>query len=206
MNIKDLALFGRFMSLCAGRTGLILNMLEISNNLGVDSKTVRQWLGVLESSYIIYLLQPFHINFIKRVLKTPKLYFYDTGVASFLLGIRSSNDLKNHFARGALYENFIITELMKNCYNKRVHPEFHYFRDSNGNEVDLLIEQAGFTHAIEIKSARTVNDSFFKGLAYYKKLSSKKTRTTCVFGGDEQYVYKGHHIIGWKNLENIVVK
>lgn len=206
MNIKDLALFRRFMSLCAGRIGQILNMNDISNNLGVDNKTVRQWLGVLESSYIIYLLPPFHNNFNKRVLKTSKLYFYDTGVASFLLGIRNSIDLKNHFARGALYENFIITELMKNCFNKRVQPEFYYFRDSNGNEVDLLIEQAGFTHALEIKSAKTLNDSFFKGLNYYKNLSTKKTRTSCVFGGNDAYVYKGHHVIGWNKLEEIAVK
>ncbi|MDX2046932.1 MAG: ATP-binding protein [Chitinophagaceae bacterium] len=206
MNIKDLALFRRFMSLCAGRTGQMLNMNDFSNSLGVDNKTVRQWLGVLESSYIVYLLPPFHKNFNKRILKTPKLYFYDTGIASFLLGIRSVNDLKNHFARGALYENFIINELMKNCYNRRVQPEFYYFRDSNGNEVDLLIEQSKFTHAIEIKSAKTMNDNFLKGLNYYKELSNKKTRTTCIFGGDERYSYKGHHVIGWKNLEDIVVK
>lgn len=118
-------------------------------------------LSLLESSYIIYLLQPFHNSFNKRVLKTPKLYFYDTGIASFLLNIRNANDLKNHYSKGALYENFVINELMKNCYNKRVQPNFHYFRDSNGNEVDLIIEQAGYTNAIEIKPAKTINESFF---------------------------------------------
>lgn len=206
MNIKDLALFRRFMSLCAGRVGQILNMNEISNNLGVDNKTVRQWLGVLESSYIIYLLPPYHNNFNKRIIKAPKLYFYDTGVASYLLNIRSAADLKNHFAKSALYENFIINELMKNCYNKRVQPHFYYFRDSNGNEVDLLIEQSNFIYAIEIKAGSTINDSFFKGLNYYAALSTKKVKTHCVYGGNEEYVYKGHQVLGRNDLNTIVIK
>lgn len=206
MNIKDLTLFRRFMSLCAGRTGQILNMNDIGNNLGIDNKTVRQWLSVLESSYIIYLLPPFYNNFSKRVTKTPKLYFYDTGVASYLLNIRSANDLRNHFAKGALFENFIINELMKNCYNSRVQPSFHYFRDSNGNEVDLIIEQSGYTHAIEIKSSKTINDSFFKGLKYYAVLSTKKIKSHCIYGGEEQYVYKGHEVLGWNKLMHISIK
>lgn len=206
MNIKDLALFRRFMSLCAGRVGQILNMNEISNNLGVDNKTVRQWLGVLESSYIIYLLQPYYNNFNKRIIKAPKLYFYDTGVASYLLNIRSAADLKNHFAKGALYENFIINELMKNCYNKRVQPRFYYFRDSNGNEVDLLIEQSNFMYAIEIKAGSTINDSFFKGLNYYAALSTKKVKTHCVYGGNGEYIYKGHQVLGWNDLNIIGIK
>ena len=178
MNIKDLALFRRFMSICAGRTGQILNMNELSNSIGIDNKTVRQWLSVLESSYIIYLLQPFYNNFNKRIIKAPKLYFYDTGVAAYLLNIRSATDLKNHFAKGALFENFIINELMKNCYNNKVQPSFHYFRDSNGNEVDLLVEQAGYTYAIEIKAAKTINESFFKGLNFYSALSTKEVKTS----------------------------
>ncbi len=206
MNIKDLALFRRFMSLCAGRIGQLLNMNDIGNNLGVDNKTVRQWLGVLESSYIIYLLPPFYENFNKRVLKTPKLYFYDTGIASFLLNIRSTNDLKNHFARGALYENFIINELMKNCYNNRVQPPFFFFRDSNGNEVDLLIDQSGFTYAAEIKAGKTINDSFFKGLNYFIGLDKKKIKSICIYGGDENYTYKGHQVLGWNHLDKIAVK
>lgn len=206
MNIKDLGQFRKFMSLCAGRVGQILNMNDIGNSLGIDNKTVKQWLGVLESCYIIYLLQPFHNNFNKRVIKAPKLYFYDTGIASFLLNIRNTNDLKNHFAKGALYENFIINELMKNCYNKRVQPVFHYFRDSNGNEVDLIIEQSSFTYAVEIKSAKTINDSFFKGLNYYAALSNKKVKSICIYGGEDQYNYKGHAVMGWKSLDNITVK
>lgn len=206
MNIKDLGLFRKFMSLCAGRIGQMLNMQDIGNSLGVDNKTVKQWLGLLESSYIIYLLQPFHNSFNKRVLKTPKLYFYDTGIASFLLNIRNANDLKNHFSKGALYENFVINELMKNCYNKRVQPNFHFFRDSNGNEVDLIIEQAGFTYSVEIKSAKTINDSFFKGLNYYAALSKKKTKTVCVYGGADQHIYKGHQVTGWNGLDIISVR
>ena len=206
MNIKDLGLFRKFMSLCAGRIGQMLNMQDIGNSLGVDNKTVKQWLGILESSYIIYLLQPFHNSFNKRVLKTPKLYFYDTGVASFLLNIRNANDLKNHFSKGVLYENFVINELMKECYNKRVQPNFHFFRDSNGNEVDLIIDQAGFTYAVEIKSAKTINDSFFKGLNYYAALNKKKTKSVCVYGGTDQHIYKGHQVTGWDGLNIISIK
>ncbi len=206
MNIKDLGQFRKFMSLCAGRAGQILNMNDIGNSLGIDNKTVKQWLAILESSYIIYLLQPFHNNFNKRVIKAPKLYFYDTGIASFLLNIRNTNDLKNHFAKGALYENFVINDLMKNCHNKRVQPSFHYFRDSNGNEVDLLIEQAGFTYAVEIKSAKTIHDSFFKGLNFYSTLSKKKVKKVCVYGGEEEYNYKGSAVTGWKSLASITVK
>ena len=95
---------------------------------------------------------------------------------------------------------------MKNCYNKRVQPSFHYFRDSNGNEVDLIIEQAGFTYAVEIKSAKTINDSFFKGLNYYSALSKKKVKGICVYGGEDEYNYKGNSVIGWKSLESITVK
>jgi predicted AAA+ superfamily ATPase len=206
MNIKDLSQFRKLMSLCAGRVGQLLNMNEIGNSLGIDNKTVKQWLAVLESSYIIYLLPPFHKNFSKRVVKTPKLYFYDTGIASFLLNIRSTNDLKNHFAKGALYENFVINELMKNCFNKRVQPDFYFFRDSNGNELDLLIEQAGQTKIFEIKSAKTINDTFFKGLNYYKALSTKKVKSHCIYGGDEYYTYKHHDIIGWNKLDKIIIK
>ena len=205
MNIKDLGQFRKFMSLCAGRVGQMLNMQDIGNSLGVDNKTVKQWLGLLESSYIIYLLQPFHNSFNKRVLKTPKLYFYDTGVASFLLNIRNANDLKTHYSKGALYENFVINELMKNCYNKRVQPNFHFFRDSNGNEVDLIIEQAAFTYSVEIRSAKTINDSFFKGLKYYSALSKKKVKTICVYGGTDQYVNKGYQVTGWNGLEVISI-
>jgi uncharacterized protein len=206
MNIKDLALFRRFMSICAGRTGQLLNVNDISSSLGIDNKTVKQWLGVLESSYIIYLLQPFYNNFSKRVTKAPKLYFYDTGVASYLLNIRNTNDLKNHFAKGALFENLIINELMKNCFNNRVQPSFYFFRDSNGNEVDLLIEQSGHTYAIEIKSAKTINDSFFKGLNYYAALSNRKVKSYCLYGGEEQYLYKGHQVLGWNRLAKISIK
>jgi len=206
MNIKDLNQFRRFMSLCAGRIGQQLNMNDIGNNLGVDNKTVRKWLSVLESSYIIYLLPPFHNNYNKRILKTPKLYFYDTGIAAYLLNIRSASDLKNHFAKGPIFENFIINELMKNCTNRRIQPHFYYFRDSNGNEVDLLIDQAGFTYAIEIKSAKTVHESFFKGLNYFSTTSDRKIKRFCIYGGAENYKYKNNDVLSWANLDKITIQ
>ena len=207
MNVKDLTLFRSFLSMCAGRTGQILNLQDIGNSLGIDAKTVKQWLGMLQTNYIIYLLPPFHNNFSKRIIKAPKLYFYDTGIASFLLNIRSQADFQHHFAKGALYENFIINELMKNCYNKRVQPNFYYFRDSNGNEVDLLIDQSNFMYAAEIKSSRTMNDSFFKGLNYFTALSrQKKVKSICIYGGEDAYTYKGHLVTGWNGLDGIIIK
>lgn len=205
-NISSFSQFIKLLRLCAGRTGQILNLTSLSNDCGIDQKTVAAWLSVLQSSYIVYLLKPYHGNFNKRIIKTPKLYFYDTGIASFLLNIRSVTDFKNHFARGALYENFIITELMKNCYNKRTDPRFYYFRDSNGNEVDLVIPQASYMHAIEIKAGKTVNDSFFKGLNYFKSLSKRRLTTTCVYGSDDAYTYKGHKVLGWDDLQQIQIK
>jgi uncharacterized protein len=206
MNIRDLNQFRNFLSLCAGRTGQVLNLQELGNSAGIDAKTVKQWLSLLQSSYIIYLLQPYYNNFNKRIIKAPKLYFYDTGIAAYLLSIRSRKDLDNHFARGALFENFIINDLMKICYNKKVQPNFYYFRDSNGNEVDLLIEQPGFIYAIECKSSHTIQPDFFKGLQYFTEISNKKTKGICFYGGKEDQLYKNFAIKSWKHTTSVEMK
>lgn len=206
MNIRNLNQFRNFLSLCAGRTGQVLNLQELGNNAGVDAKTVKQWLSMLESSYIIYLLQPYHNNFNKRIIKAPKLYFYDTGIAAHLLTIRSRNDLEQHFARGALFENLIINDLMKVCYNKRVQPNFYYFRDSNGNEVDLLVEQPGFIYAIECKSSQTIQPAFFKGLEYFSGISHINTKGICFYGGNEDQTFKNFSVLSWKSTTKPEIK
>ena len=176
VNVQNLSLFEAFVKLLAGRIGQLLNLSEIGNNLGIDHKTVKKWLSVLETSFIIYLVQPYHTNFKKRIVKTPKLYFFDTGLASNLLGIDDEKQLTNHWAKGGLFENFVINELLKERINKGIKPQLYFWRDSQGNEVDLLIQEKGKTIAIEIKASKTYNPIFLKGLIYYSNISNSKKK------------------------------
>ncbi|PKK35984.1 hypothetical protein BWI96_13185 [Siphonobacter sp. SORGH_AS_0500] len=170
LQIQNLTLFQNFLYLLAGRAGQVFNASSLGNELGVSGQTVESWMSVLEASYIVFRLQPYFKNFNKRITKSPKLYFYDTGLISHLLGIRSETDLQLHFARGAIYENFVILEIMKELLNQGKRPQLYYWRDSNQNEVDLLIQQGLQLKAIEIKAGKTINSEFFKGLNYFHKL------------------------------------
>jgi predicted AAA+ superfamily ATPase len=185
-NITDLNAFLRFVRLCAGRTGQALNVSELANAGTISVPTVRSWLSVLEASYIIYLLAPYHRNFNKRLTKTPKLYFYDTGLACSLLGIQSAEQIDLHYLRGGLFENMVINEYLKSAYARAITPQIFYWRDNNTTEVDLLVEEGLELHGFEIKASATMNDRYFKNLnrlASYAQdaLSSK----TVVFDGDE---------------------
>lgn len=200
-GITDLLTFERFIRLCAGRTGQLLNMNSLSIEAGIDNKTVASWISVLESSFILYRLKPHHRNFNKRLVKMPKLYFYDTGLACALLGIRQPQTLALHTSRGALFENFVISELLKLHLNNGSQADFFFWRDSKGNEVDLLIEENGKLTPIEIKSGKTVQPRFFKGLEYWKKLSGKKGGRL-IYGGDQMQIRSnGVKVIPW-NLIN----
>jgi len=183
-GITDLLTFERFIKLCAGRTGQLLNMNSLSVEAGIDGKTVAAWLSVLESSFILYRLRPHHVNFNKRLVKMPKLYFYDTGLACALLGIRQPQTLNLHAQRGALFENFAMSELLKTKLNSGGPADLFFWRDSKGNEVDVLVEENGVLTPIEIKSGRTVQPGFFKGLEYWKKLSGKQGGKL-IYGGDQ---------------------
>jgi predicted AAA+ superfamily ATPase len=171
LNIKDLISFQKFIALIAGRTGQLFNQNNISNELGIDNKTVVSWLSVLEASFIAFRLPTFYQNFNKRVLKTPKIYFYDTGVLCRLLGITKPSDLNLHFARGQVFENLIITEIIKKELNQGIKPACYFWRDSNHNEVDLLQEKDGKLHAIEIKASETFHTDFLKGLKIFQKVA-----------------------------------
>jgi predicted AAA+ superfamily ATPase len=191
------------MRLVAGRIGQILNYNNLANELGVDLKTVKSWLSILESSFIIFLLQPHYLNFSKRLLKTPKLYFYDTGLACSLLGIRRQDDLDAHWAKGALFENLIISDLIKNYYNRAEIPPLYYWRDNTGNEVDCLIDESNRFKSIEIKSSTTISTGFFKGLNYYKKLNDK-THSYLVYGGNAGSIRKEAQVIAWDDMESLL--
>jgi hypothetical protein len=204
LNVQNLSLFETFVTLLAGRVGQLLNLSEIGNNLGIDHKTVKKWLSVLETSFIIYLLQPYHTNMNKRLIKTPKLYFYDTGLASNLLGLDNEKQLTNHWAKGGLFENLVINEIIKERINKGIRPKLYFWRDSQGNEVDLLIQEKGKIKAIEIKSSKTYNPSFFKGLNYYSNLTNQK-REDCflIYTGDSELRISNGEIINWMNVSRI---
>jgi uncharacterized protein len=182
-NINNLSLFVKLLRLCAGRTGQILNLTSLSNDCGIDQKTVASWLSILQSSYVIYLLKPYYNNFNKRIIKAPKLYFYDTGIACSLLGINAAKQLASHAAKGSLFENMMIIELLKKSLDKGLTDTLYYWRDKTGNEVDLLIDLAGNLTAIELKAGETVSTDFFKGLHYFSTLIDGKIKQRLIYGG-----------------------
>ncbi|MBN1576317.1 MAG: ATP-binding protein [Chitinispirillaceae bacterium] len=169
VNLQDLARFQQFLSLLAGRIGQVLNYSSLGNDIGVSSTTVRNWISVLKASYIVFELQPWFQNIGKRIVKSPKLYFTDTGLASFLLGIGDTGQLKRDRLRGGLYENLVILEFMKTFCNRGIRSELYFYRDSHGNEVDLLLKGGSAFLPVEIKSAETFNESFLRGIHRFKQ-------------------------------------
>lgn len=184
-NISDLNLFQNFLKLCAGRIGQLVNHSSLGNDCGIDAKTVRAWISVLKAAYVVFELTPWHQNFNKRVLKSPKLYFWDTGLACSLLGIRREEDIKTHYQRGSLFENLVIADALKETRHAAKALAFHYWRENNGAEIDLLLGEGSRQAIVEIKSARTMSPEFFKGLKYYQTLSRvQPERSFLVTGGD----------------------
>lgn len=173
-NITNLVTFERFIKLCAGRIGQLLNMNSLAVEVGVDTKTIAAWIGVLETSFVLFRLQPHHKNFNKRIVKMPKLYFYDTGLASALLGVQNSNQIDLHPFKGALFENMVIVDFLKTRFNKAKTSNLYFWRDNIGNEIDLLIDNGLDMIPVEIKSGQTVTNQFFKGVLYWNKLTEKE--------------------------------
>jgi predicted AAA+ superfamily ATPase len=202
VNVSNLFLFQKFMRLAAGRVGQLLNYNNIATELGVDLKTIKSWFSILETSFIVFFLQPHHLNFSKRLLKTPKLYFYDTGLVCSLLGIKNKEDLDFHWAKGALFENMIIADLQKNYFNKTIIPPLYFWRDNTGNEVDCLIDESNYIKSVEIKSSTTVSSDFFKGLNYYSKLN-ESAKPFLAYGGNENFIRKEAQIVNWNSSELI---
>lgn len=202
-NISDLALFQRLLYLCAGRVGQQLNLNSLANDIGIDYKTVQSWIGVLQASYIIHLLPPYFNNFNKRIIKSPKLYFYDTGLVSYLLGITEAKQLTHHPFRGALFENFIISELLKNRFNKGERSNLFYFRDSTGNELDVIIHEGQNLVPVEIKSAATVNSGFFKNFTYWEKLTGKKGGILFHGGTQNDHARNNVQVKSWASVNSV---
>ena len=201
-NITDLSKFVRFLKLCAARTGQLLNVSSLAVEAELTVPTVNAWLSILETSYIIYLLKPYHRNFNKRLVKSPKIYFYDTGLASSLLGLGTSEQMSTHYLRGELFENMVINEYIKSQFAVGKEPNIYFWRDSNQNEVDLLIENNSKLQAIEIKSAATMNPAFFKTLKTFQSISNINSESMAVvYGGDLNYQTENGMFVSWKNMK-----
>jgi len=198
-NIGDLALFRKFLLLCAGRAGQLLNMTALGNETGVDHKTIRAWLSVLEASFLVFLLRPYHRNWNKRMVKQPKLYFYDTGLLCSLLGLRKAADLSSHHLRGSIYENYVIAEHSKRQFHAGIRPSDFFWRDHSGHEVDLIIEEGPTIQAVEIKSSETVAPQFFDRLRWFcGQTGLSPENCTLVYGGTEEYAYSAGQVFSWK--------
>ena len=199
-EIRNLKQFERFLKLCASFTGQILNKVQLANDIGVDSKTVDAWLSVLEASYIIFLLYPHFNNLRKRIVKRPKLYFCDVGLASSLLGIKKENHILSHPLKGALFENLVVIEKLKQKLNKLEDPSLYYFRDNTGNEVDLLDDMGDKIISYEIKVSKTLNRSLFRGLDFYRNLNPDNTKSVLVYTGEKKLLRYGHECLSYKHI------
>ena len=203
-NIGNLSTFQRFVKLCAGRVGQLLNLSSLGTELGINYKTVSSWISILEASYIVFLLQPHHKNFNKRVVKQPKLYFFDTGLLCALLDIQSPEQLDSHYLRGNIFESFIIAEYIKDRLHAGRRPNAYFWRNSTGHEIDLILEADVQLWAVEIKSGETLNEDFFKGLRYFKRISSTpEDHLYLVYGGDRNLARKHGQVVGWKSISKL---
>ena len=202
-NVSDLLIFEKFMSVLAGRTSQELNLTSISNEVGVDLKTVQSWIGILESSFIIYLLKPHFQNYNKTIVKRPKVYFYDTGLVCSFLRISNVSQLENHPLKGAIFETMVVIEMVKKYTNQGINPPLFYWRDKTGHEIDLIIDKGNLLTPIEIKSSKTINSDFFKNLKYWNHLSKMNKAVLIYSGIQEQNRSDGTLITNWKNISNL---
>lgn len=201
-NITDLIVFERFIKLLAGRSGQELNNSALAVESGVDVKTIQSWIGILESSFIIYLLKPHFKNFNKTIVKRPKVYFYDTALVCYLLGIRNVLQLKTHPLRGSIFEGMVVTELIKKRTNAGLPINIYYWRDKTGHEIDVVVDNGGKLLPIEIKSGKTFNAEFFRNIDYWSKLSGTEKSVLLYAGEQNQKRTTGKEVLNWKSLMN----
>ena len=199
-NIEDLGRFHTFLKLCAGRVGQLVNFSSLAQDCGISHTTARHWLSVLEASYIIFFLQPFHKNFNKRMIKMPKIYFYDTGLVCTLLGLEKSSQLETHYLKGGLYENSVILELLKSRLNQGLPPHLYFWRDQTGHEVDCIAEWGGSLHAIEIKSNATFHPDFIKDIRYFCELAQEKTQSYVVYNGPNAHTFQNTKLVPFRDI------
>lgn len=200
INIQDLSVFQRFVRLCAGRNGQMLNLHALAGETGISHTTARSWLSVLESSYLVHLLPPYYRNFGKRLVKTPKLYFIDQGLACWLLGIRSSELLAIHPLRGAIFESCIVSECLKARYNRGLPADLYFWRDNNGLEADIVFERGRMLQPIEIKSGQTITGDYIRsGLKAARFAADEALQPWLIYGGDDSYERGGVTVMSWRD-------
>jgi hypothetical protein len=203
-NIGDINSFIQFIRLCAGRIGQLLNYSSLASDAGVSPNTAKAWLSILESSYILYRLQPYHRNFNKRLVKSPKLYFYDTGVACSLLGIREEDQIPLHYMKGALFENLIINEFIKRNFHRGENRQPYFWQNNHGKEIDCLLVDGEKITPVEIKSGKTISTNYFDNLQYWRQLASlSENQGYVVYGGEQSMQTSGGTLISWRHLERI---
>lgn len=207
IKVKDLNSFRTFLRICAGRAGQLVNLSNIGNDCGISHNTVKEWLSVLEASYIIFQLQPHFNNFSKRLIKSPKLYFHDTGLLAWLLGIKQAEQISMHSMRGPIFENFIISEFLKHQYSKGEPSNLYMWRDNSGLEIDLIIDQGDTLIPIEIKSGQTISKDFFKNLIKWRELAGDKSQEAyLIYGGDEGQSRSHAEVLSWRQLSKVYSK
>lgn len=201
LNVQDLSAFQRFLRLCAGRTGQLLNLSALAGETGIAQSTARAWMSVLEASNLVYLLPPYHRNFGKRVVKSPKLYLADVGLACWLLGIRSVEVLNLHPLRGALFETWVVGEFLKARLNAGQPPDLYFWRDNNGLEADIVFETAGRLQSVEIKSGQTVTPDYIRaGQKAARFADGEALPPWLIYAGKESYERSGVRVMGWRAL------
>ena len=201
LAVRDLTQFQRFVRMCAGRSGQLLNLAALGADCGVSAVTARQWLSVLEASYLVFRLPPYHRNFGKRLVKTPKLYFLDVGLMAWLLGIRDAATIETHAARGALFETWVVSEWVKARFGDGAPADLYFWRDNAGHEVDLLFDARGRMQAVEIKSGTTLAADWLNAARKWQSLAGKEASPpVVVFGGNGDYQRQGCRIVGWREL------
>lgn len=202
--VRDLTQFQRFVKMCAARSGQMLNLAALGADCGISAVTAREWLSVLEASYLVMRLPPYHRNFGKRLVKTPKLYFLDVGLMAWLLGIRDAVAIETHASRGALFETFVVSELVKQRFDAGQPADLYFWRDNVGHEVDVLYETPQGLQAVEIKSGNTFASDWTAAARKWKQFAGHEALPpVVVYGGEGGYEREACRVVGWRELQGL---
>jgi hypothetical protein len=202
LNVGDLNAFDRFVRLCAGRVGQLINYDSLASDAGISQPTAKAWLSVLQTSYICFLLEPHYQNFSKRLIKSPKLYFTDTGLLCYLLRIKSPDHVSSYPLIGSIFENWVVSEIKKSFQHQGKEAPLYFWRDQHGHEVDLIIDQGNHLFCIEIKSGQTFQNDFLNSIVWLNKLQDKKAGA-CIYGGDKSFRINEIRVHSWKNIHEM---
>jgi predicted AAA+ superfamily ATPase len=204
LRVADLDAFQQFVRLCAHWTGQLLNLTRMATDCGVSATTAKAWLGVLRASYIVHLLQPHHVNFRKRLVKSPKLYFLDSGMAAHLLSVQHPEDLRTHPMRGPLFESWTVSELLKGRFNRGLGDNLYCWRSQGGDEIDVLADHGRTLLPIECKSGRTIAADWFEGIEKWSQWAGKKGEAPqLVYGGDRSAMQRGVRVVPWRDIASL---